>query len=189
MDFGIPKQPKDFDRFEFAEKDNKVRVLDISSDTLVTHFTANGKIQCTETEDCEECQREKAKGKDGKKPAWKRLAYIWDYKKEKIMLAFIPKSVVMGIEDLSNQEDWVFESLPMPYDINVVHNSKAAPKDMYKVFPTPNTKPLSSEAMEDFAKLTPLDEIVDKIKANQSIVSVEPEKSEDLDENGEPFVF
>lgn len=200
INFGVPKMQKD--NYKFKVGDNKIRVLAMSDDWLISHFTKTGSIPCLNdifgNGDCEKCQE---KGDDGKKknnPSAKKIAYLWDYDLDKIVMAFISKGVINELQTLSETEDYNYNELPMPYDVIIKYDDKAAPKDMYKVIPGRANKEVPQGTMDELGKKKPLDQIVESIRAKNSIAKVEEpadeplhhEGQEDIDpETGQPFVF
>ena len=158
IDLGIPKSQQNY--FSFEEGNNKVRVLDMSNTSLNTHFAKGATYQCPGEETCPFC-------KLGKKPSWKKVAYLFDYKTNSIQLAFLPKSVLIELENLSSVEGFAYDNLPMPYDVTVKYTQNAAPKDKYKTYGVPKFVPVPEDIMTEMEKRKPLDQIVESIALKQ----------------------
>lgn len=167
IDLGVPKLSKD--RFRFQPGENKVRVLDLSREWLISHFTKTGNIECLNTitgeGDCSLCH-------DKKQRTAKKLGYLYSYVDEKIVLAFVPRTVVTELQNFSNTEEYDYSEFPMPYDVTVTYDPKAAAKDKYKTLPARQNTPLLSGVLDDLQKRKPLDQIVESIRNKQ--VEAEP---------------
>jgi hypothetical protein len=181
MDLGVPKLQKD--KYKFEPGENKVRVLDLSNEWLIAHFTKTGSIECLNdidgTGDCSLCQPNE-KG-EKKQRTTKKLGYLYAYDGDKVVMAFIPRTVVTELENFSNSKEYDFSSFPMPYDVTIISNPKAAPKDKYKVLPARENTDIPSGALEELAKRKPLDQIIESIKNKQ--ISAEPIADEPADED------
>ena len=163
IDLGVPKLQKD--RFKFQVGENKVRVLDLSTDWHIAHFSSTGSVQCGNDifgeGPCKLCA-------DKKSRSAKKIAYLYDYASQKVVLAFLPKTIVNELQSLSEQAEYDYSSFPMPYDIKVVHDPKAAAKDQYKTYAGRTNSPVNSEVTEDLEKRKPLDQIMESIRSKQS---------------------
>lgn len=161
------------DRFQFQEGTNKLRVLAMSADPLAKHFMGKGKpgVTCVGIKEGCTLHGDNAPLDDKGKPtkvSIKYLVYALDRKDNKIKLIYMPYSVCKAIGELQMEEDWTFDDMPMPYDINVKYDPKAAPMQMYVVTPSPARNPLTPEVQSELAGLKSLDTILESIKKKQS---------------------
>jgi len=194
----IGEAQKDYDlggtRFKFKEGDTKVRILDSSKEPIATHFIQEGgktkPVVCVGAKNgCQYHGSGAPTDKNGnvKKPSVKYVMYLLDRDDNSIKRADVAYSIVKSLSSLQEKPDWAFEDLPMPYDIVITYDSKAAPNDMYKVTPSPKASVLSAETLaelKDLKKNHSLDDIVAKAKGAASAALEEtPSLSEDEDED------
>lgn len=167
--------------FKLKEGDTRLRVLASSLDPIATHFVGKSPVTCVGIDKGCSLHGEGAPIDPGtgkiKKPAIKYPTYCLVDKK--IELLYMPYSIIKSLSALQNSSDWAFEDLPMPYDITIKYDSKAAPIEMYKVMPSPKREAIPAEIIIELKAKKSLDEIVTNSKARVQ-KSDQPEL-EDLD--------
>ena len=83
-------------------------------------------------------------------PTVKFQTYLLDRSDNKEKLGEIPYSVLSVLADLQKDEDWTFESYPMPYDITVTYDKENKdPKQIYKTIGSPKREAVSTEVEND----------------------------------------
>ena len=164
-EYGSGQQP----RFKFKPGVNRVRIL-AGGEPIATHWIGDKGVTCVgKDKGCgyhgANAPIDKRTGKEVK-PSVKFAVYLLDRADESnfIHLVFLPWSVVKALDDFAQDDDYKFETLPMPYDISVKFDPDASPADMYKVIPSPKREQVSEEIVEQLSKLKPVKEIVQKIK-------------------------
>lgn len=93
-----------------------------------------------------------------KNPTVKFNSYILDRSDGKVKLGELPWSVISVLADWQKNEDWTFETYPMPYDITVTYDKdNKDPKSIYKTIGSPKRDVISTEAenalLESVSKL------------------------------------
>lgn len=95
--------------------------------------------------------------------------YVLDRNTGNVLMATLPYSIMLGIAQLQGG-DYKFSSFPMPFDLRIGYDSKAAPAQKYNVQPTRNEQPLTVEEENRYLELmkvqTP-EQFVQKMKDNQ----------------------
>lgn len=177
------------DRFKFKDGDNRIRIL-AGGEPIATHFLNNRGYTCFgKNKGCPFHGDGAIKDKTGKeiKPSVKFVMYLLDKKNidNSIQLAFIPYSVIKQIEALQGNEDYGFNSLPMPYDLAIKYNPSASPADMYSTIPSPKREDIAPEILEELENKKSIKEIVEQIKKNarDSANIITDEQSDDESES------
>lgn len=162
--------------FKFQNGDNRIRLLTAGS-VIATHFFGKGQKAhtCYGIEKGCPWHGDKApRTKDGgeQKPSIKYTCYV--LADGKIQLADLPYSVIKEIGLLQTNEDYSFDSFPMPYDVTVKFNKESgSPNDMYKVIPSPKRIEIPDDIKEQLvvvmSKLTP-EQSVEKKKVAQRTI-------------------
>lgn len=119
------------------------------------------------------------------------MAYVLNRKTGTIQLAEIPYSVVHMYEKLSEDPDWDFAELPMPYDITVNYDK---PNKKYTMQPSPKREDLAPEILEELGLKKTLEQITEsKIArarqeaiANGTVVLPEGETAAVVDDDEPP---
>lgn len=88
----------------------------------------------------------------------------WVFQDGKIKQAKLPYTVVKAIRELQNDEDYAFESFPMPRQINIKAKGAGTKEVEYTVVPSPKETPVSKEVLEDLKKKPTPEEVIEKIK-------------------------
>ena len=155
--------------FKFEKGDNRIRIL-TSGEVIATHFFGKGvkAHTCYGIENGCPFHGDKAprdtKGQE-KKPSIKYTCYVKSG--DSVMLADLPYSVIKQVGEYQTNQDYSFDSFPMPYDITVKYNPDSpTPNDMYKVFPSPKREPITPDIEEELSEkmreLTPADSVAKK---------------------------
>lgn len=113
------------------------------------------------------------KDKDGnpKSPSVKYMAYVIDRSDGRVKIGELPWSVISRFADFEEDEDFKFDSYPMPYDIKVkVDKENKDPKSIYKTDASPQKSELTPEEADAFMagskKITPA-QFVEKRKEKE----------------------
>lgn len=170
------------DWYKFKEGDNKMRIL---SEPLikVTRFgygiCYEGAPYCqkaTLDRELEEAQaKAKAEGKDPKKVTIKMPAKKWSCwaiirgkdGQDVVSLVDLPYGISKTLLDLMTSDEAGFKSWPMPYDINIKAKGAGLMSVEYSLIASRQTIDVTDAEMEEFKKLTPIPQILDRMKVKQ----------------------
>jgi hypothetical protein len=159
--------------FKFEKGDNRIRIL-TAGEVLAIHFFGAGikASTCYGVEKgCPFHGENATKNKEGKeiKPVIRYTCYVLDVndKDEKIQLADLPYSVIKQVGEYQSNEDYSFDSFPMPYDITVKYDPESSsPVNTYKVIASPKRQEISSNVKERLEELmgilTPVEHVEKK---------------------------
>jgi hypothetical protein len=84
-----------------------------------------------------------------------------------IKLAKLPYKIGTQIAEYESDEDYSFTGFPMPFNIKVKAKGAGTKEVEYTVIPSPNRSEVSDEIKAQLAKLKPVPELIEKMKANQ----------------------
>lgn len=154
--------------FKMKRGKNRVRIL-AGGKAIASHYVNEKNITCVGMENgCPYHGENAPKDKEGNplKPRVRFLFYVLDKTKEEptIELAFLPFIVMREINTFAENEDYCFDFLPMPYDINITYDPDEAPAKMYNILPSPKRDEVDKGILEELKKKTPVEEIIEKIK-------------------------
>ena len=162
------------DYFNFQDGVNRIRIL-AGGDMIAKHNIARGsrKICFGIKEGCPYHGENAPKNKEGKptKPSIQGIFYVIDQENDpdRILLAFLPYSVLKYMDELSINPEYAFSELPMKYDLIIKYNSKATDaKDYYVVTPARAESKVSEKVLEDLKKKTSTLEIKKKMEEKQA---------------------
>jgi len=155
--------------FKFKEGKNKIRIL-LEGEIIATHFVGGKGYTCFGIkEGCPYHGENAPKNDDGsaRKPAAKLITYVLDRNSEDAhpQQAEIPYSVVKQINTFAGEKDYAFTEFPMPYDLTVAYDKKAAPNDMYKVIPGAARDPIPPEILDEMGRVPPISQTIERKKA------------------------
>lgn len=94
----------------------------------------------------------------------KFMTFVLDRADNKIKLAKLPYTVGTTIAGYEQDEEYVFDGYPMPYDIKVNAKNAGTKEVVYTVVPGRATTPVSQEILDELAKKTPVADIIAKMK-------------------------
>lgn len=159
--------------YRLQEGDNKLRILSEGA-VISKHFFGKGipSICYGISKGCPFHGDKAPKDENGKEkqPSIKYSCYILDRIDNQIKLADLPYSVIKKVGEFQKDEDYAFDSFPMPYDIKITYKKDEAPVNMYKVMPSPKREELPEAVLNKVEELminsNPKD-IVQKQKDNQ----------------------
>jgi hypothetical protein len=119
------------------------------------------------------------------KPTFKWLCYVIDRRDGKVKVYFMPHTIYKQIEALQVSEEYLFTTVPMPYDITI-NVEKAGTIDVeYSVMPARKETALTNTELNDFDAVTPLRELQKKLKEKKD--KDEPqEPPPPIENDGEP---
>lgn len=172
------------DFFKLEQGDNRVRVVS-GYEVLAKHW-ANGKmlgICIGKEKGCPWCNAPvETDPKTGKpkdmRPNVRFLMWVIDRQDEnKMKLAEFGWSIVNSMRELSQDEEYGYDSEIPPYDMNIkktVKNGGKNPSDTeYTVIAARTNTPLTDEEKGEIAGLTPIETVVDRIKVKAGAPSSE----------------
>ena len=94
----------------------------------------------------------------------KSMSWILDHADNKLKLMRIPYTITKMIGSWQEDEDWAFESFPMPYDINIDATGAGTKEVDYKVTPRPKREPVSSDVVDQVMKENTCAEVIKALK-------------------------
>lgn len=127
----------------------------------------------------------------GKKSV-KFVAWVIDRRDGNVKPYFMPVTITRTLASFQDDPDWAFESVPMPYDINIKASNAGTTEVKYDVVPSPKQTAISSEEFAALEDKLPIEEFVKKLaeKENQNTPQSEPvESNEQLEINVEDIPF
>jgi hypothetical protein len=111
------------------------------------------------------------------------VCWVIDRADSKIKLYFMPVSILDAIAAFQRDQDYAFEEVPMPYDINIKTEGAGDIKVKYNVVPSPKQTPLTEEEKAAFTEIKDIEEVVQNLKATQNAApGANSEASEDSGE-------
>jgi hypothetical protein len=164
------------DYFKFEDGDNKIRILTMW-EPLATHFIKigtkiNAHVCYGKDKGCpyhDEGAPLDEKG-NPRTPSVKFVTYICDRKDgDKIKVADLPYTIIKKVAGLQQDEDWQFDSFPMPYDLKITYDSAESGSAMYSVTPSPNKNPLPDFVTDGMINKKEPIRIVDERKAKEAL--------------------
>jgi len=168
--------------YEAQEGENRIRV--VSGFEVLAKYWANGKmLGIASSKVPPPMTTDKETGEPvPMKPSVKFLMYVIDRKDGKVKVAEFGWSIVDAMRKLSQNEEYGFEGLP-PYDMILTKTVKNGGKNIsdtsYQVLPARANSTLTDEEMGEIAGLTPIEEVVKRIKAQAMGVGDEDTSAED----------
>ena len=123
-------------------------------------------------------------------PTFKWLCQVLDRTDGKIKPFFMSRIIYTMIGDLQLDPDYMFDSVPMPYDITI-NATGAGNKDVkYSVIPAPTRAVLSPNELAAIAEAPTVEEVQAKLKEHDAKQEVpkagEPGRPIDFPKAGEP---
>lgn len=94
----------------------------------------------------------------------KSLAWILDNADGKIKLMRIPYTITKLISSWQEDEDWSFESFPMPYDVNIEATGAGTKEVDYKVTPRPKREPVAPSVIDAVMGENTTVEVIEALK-------------------------
>lgn len=168
--------------FKFKVGDNRIRIL-TQGEVMATHFFGKGQRAATCYGADKGCPfhginapKDEKTGNE-KKPSIKYVCYIIDKSDNSVQVADLPYSVITQIGAYQENVDYRFETFPMPYDVTVKFDDKAAPAAMYKVIASPKFEPVSEAIMGDLAEVMVKSSPADMVKRKKDWQMSEHKKS------------
>ena len=173
------------DWFKFREGDNKMRIM--SEPTIkVSRFgfgiCYEGAPYCQKAtldkELAEAKAKAKAEGKDPSKVSIKMPSQKWSAwailrgdkekgQEDSFILVDLPYKISKALLELMTSDEAGFKGFPMPYDINIKAKGVGAMSVEYSLIPSRANTDVTDAEMEELGKLTPVVQILDKMKAKQ----------------------
>lgn len=123
--------------FKLQDGPNKVRILE-GPEPMAKYFSNGVSIIKNEFNAPDQL--------DGIKKSIRFVCWVWDKKNNAVSLAEFPYSVVRGIFDLANNDDWGFTTLP-DYDLTITKTGQAM-LTKYAIAPSPKNGPVPEEIMK-----------------------------------------
>jgi hypothetical protein len=136
---------KNFFTFE-NKKTSRIKIL-TEPEVLAQHFFGKGAKPSVCYGKDKGCPFHNA----DEKVSVKYVCYVLDVTDNNtIKIADLPYTVVKSLSELQADEDFTFESYPVPYDIKVTFDKDQAPNDMYKIIGGAVRYELNSDLMNLF---------------------------------------
>jgi len=161
--------------YEAQEGENRIRV--VSGFEVLAKYWANGKmLGIASSKVPPPMTTDKETGEQvPMKPSVKFLMYVIDrkditddHKNGKVKVGEFGWSIVEAMQKLSQNAEYGFEGLP-PYDMILTKTVKNGGKNIsdtsYQVLPARANSTLTDEELREVASLTPIEEVVRRIKA------------------------
>ncbi len=169
----------DSDFYKLQEGDNKLHILtepQIEVSRFGFGICYEGAPYCqkeTLDKDYEDAQaKAKAEGKDPSKVARPRLGKKWwcwaiDRKTNKFVILRLPYKVSKTLLEMMTSDEAGFKGWPMPYGINIKAKHAGTMDAEYEVIGSRQNTDITDEETEELAKQTPIETILDRMKAKQ----------------------
>lgn len=97
----------------------------------------------------------------------KGLSWVINRDSNKIELMKIPFTIIKTLTGFQQDEDYSFESFPMPYDLKITAKNAGTKEVEYTVLPSMKQIPVDEETLEKLSKEKTCAEIVQKLKDKQ----------------------
>lgn len=106
-----------------------------------------------------------------------------------IKSAKLPYTVVKQIRALQTDQDWAFESFPMPRLINIKAKGAGTKEVEYTVVPSPKETKISEEVLKELAARPSPEMVVEKIKNKASGITKReyPQPTSEINPEDVPF--
>lgn len=114
----------------------------------------------------------KAEGKDPNKVNRPSLSVKWmtwalDYGSDGFVILDLNNKVAGSIREMADSDEYKFEGFPMPYDITIRVKNAGTKEAEYTILASRKNTEVPAEKMEEFDKLTPIQQIKERIQAKQ----------------------
>ena len=100
------------------------------------------------------------------KPTFKWLCQVLDLTDGKVKPYFMPDKVYKDICSLQMDEDYAFDEVPMPYNINIQAENAGKMEVKYSVIPSPKRLPLTPEQEQAIKDAPSVEEVQAKVRDN-----------------------
>lgn len=160
--------------FKFLEGENRIRILS-KGEVIGQHFLGKGTRPSTcygVTKGCP-LHEENYFGDEPKefpKVSIKYQVYLLDRADGAIKVADLPYTVIKKIAEFQEDEDYKFDTFPMPYDIKVTYKPNESAGNMYSVIASPKREEITAEvssALKSQEEKYPISEAIQKKKDAQ----------------------
>lgn len=127
------------------------------------------------------------------KPNFKWLCQVLDLADGKIKPYFMPDKIYKNICDLQMDEDYSFDEVPMPYNINIKAENAGTKEVKYSVIPSPKRIALTVEqlkAIEDAPSVQDLQAKIREVKQDETPAGVvsKAEAAQEMSEEDKDLV-
>ena len=120
------------------------------------------------------------------KKNFKWLTQVIDRKDGKIKPFFMPNTIYRHIESLQQSDDYSFDSVPMPYDITITAIGAGSKEVKYTTTPARANTVLTEEELVAIEEAPTVQELQNKVKANEGKKGTKVEKEEEEDDEVNP---
>lgn len=125
-----------------------------------------------------------AEGKDPEKVKRSNLSFKWlmwaiNRTTGKLVILELTNTVVKKLRNYMDSDEYGFKAWPMPYDITVSVVNAGTKEAEYDMVAARKDSPITPEETEAFEKLTPIDQIVERMKAKKREVDGVPAPTEE----------
>lgn len=102
------------------------------------------------------------------KPTFKWLCQVLDLSDNKVKPYFMPDKVYKDILSLQMDEDYAFDEVPMPYNINIQAENAGKMEVKYSVIPSPKRIDLTVEQLKAIEEAPTVEEVQAKVRENDA---------------------
>jgi hypothetical protein len=101
------------------------------------------------------------------RPQFKWLCQVLDLTDNKVKPYFMPDRIYQNIMSLQMDEDYAFDEIPMPYNINIKAENAGKMEVKYAVIPSPKRIELNQEQLNAITAAPTVDELQKKIRESE----------------------
>ena len=121
-------------------------------------------------------EKAKADGKDPKDvnpPNLSKKWMVWamirseDGKSDYLSIVDLPYGVSKKLKEIKEGKDSSFDAWPMPYDVNITVKGAGKKSVEYDLLVARKDVPVTEDELKDLEKVTPVEQILDKMKSKQ----------------------
>lgn len=145
--------------FKFKEGDNNFRVLSPFAVLARHQLGPKQSVVCYgQDEGCP------FHGENEKELRVKWWLWIHDLSDDKIKIAEMPYTVIQALGQLQKSEDYSFDTLPMPYTVNVKAENAGQKDVKYTILPARKNSETPEHILNEFASQKSIEDIVEAVK-------------------------
>lgn len=117
-------------------------------------------------------EKAKAEGKDVSKVTKPALSVKWmvwafEYVSGKFVVLDMSNPVANALREMMDSDEYGFKDFPMPYDITIKVKNAGLKSAEYSVLAARKNTDIDPALLEDFAKLTPIEQLKEKLQTKQ----------------------
>lgn len=117
-------------------------------------------------------EKAKAEGKDPSKVNMPNLSVKWmvwaySYETNAYVILDMANSIASELRVYMDSDEYGFKEFPMPYDIKISVKNAGTKEVEYKVIAARKNSDIAPELMEEYEKLTPIQQVKERLQAKQ----------------------